>query len=296
MKLDLKLYDDRRMFCYERAIVSVMMYFCRNYQYMFLYTLDFTFDDNEKLLVGNRMGSGNWKCEDLLEEHHGVLLHTNTKHDTDISIFTQTIMSELKNNRPVFVEEDILITGMSESMPEFNVYKINNSTQDMVGANTLYQESGDFLTFEIVGKDISDVDIKYVIDSLWIKNSVERYTQSIKKFADCFLNCFDMKAESEDAGQFDEIPIVKNIIEVGRGRRLYKMLLEFVDQISHTQLFTDICSMLIDVENRWLMVTSKLMHAYYTGTFREKDKVLIYNQLIEIADYEDLLMERILSV
>lgn len=296
MKLDLQLYDDRRMFCYERAIVSTMLYFCRHYQFMFLYTLDFTFTGNKKMLLGNRIGAGEWRFEDLLERYHGVSIHTSTNRSMDITQFMQTIRFELQNNRPVFVEEDILITGISEHTNMFYIYRIISNRQDMIGARELYDMSDAFLTFEITGKDISGVDIKHIMSPFRDKNVVGCYTKSIEKFADHFLAYFDMEAEMEGNLQFDEVPVIKNMINIGRGRRLFKMLLEFMDQTSNIQSFTDVCDMLIEVENKWLMVTSVLMRAYHIGLFREKDKINIYGQLVEIADYENSLIDRILSI
>lgn len=296
MKLDLKLYEDTRLFCYERAIISTMLYFKRNYQNIFLHTLDFTFCENEELLIGQQIGPGNWQLEQLLERHHGVQINSGTQHDIHSGNFEKRVESELENGRPVFVEKELLVYGLDQALKEFYVYKLIRDTNEKIPANLICDSSEGFSMFRIVGEDRSDINKSDVLNALQNRYENNPYTMTIKQFAEHFLSGFNMEEERKGVDQHDEVPIIKNVIDIARGRLLYKLLLEFVDEKYHTNYFNDVSILLDEAESKWLLIVSILVRSYFKGVFLEKDRTKIYKQLLDIADTEETLVERILSI
>ncbi|MBN2531400.1 MAG: hypothetical protein JXB88_00840 [Spirochaetales bacterium] len=295
MKLDIELYHDNSFLCYERSIATVALWLKRNFEMMFMDVWDFSIlvDDKEKRNVGQLIYPGEWNLEKYIKKYHGIQVN-NIKFTSNNSLL-ETIVSEINGNIPVMVDDDWLVTGIDEEKKEVHLFIIHSSQPVIIPWEEFtrgIKGNGikEYFTFEITGDESTCVDPDYMFEHTKervcsLESGKPGYEQ-VKEFAEIFYVAFDYSTELKDAEDVYETPIVKNILDVSRGRKLFRMTLEYISRIAHTGLFTGVQKRLETAENKWLFIMSLFIKAYHAGNFENATRMKIYRNIKDVVDDE----------
>lgn len=291
MRLGIELYSDSSLYCYERGIISASLWLKRNFEMMFMDAWDFSvFTDleSEKNNIGILVNPGEWNIEYYLKKYHGIEVNKK-KYQSDYSSFLEEVNFEIDKGRPVLIGEDFLVVGTDIKNKIISAYRIRNNLFVEMPFWELKEEDHEYVTFEMVSDDVSDMDSKYLLQ--YTQERISKVTNSkfifnqIQEFAEIFYVAFDI-SEIKNALDIYETPIVKNILDVSRGRKLFVTTLKYVDGLCRTNIFDSLCTSLNDAENRWLFIMSLFIKAYYTSSLSESERLKIYRCIKDAAAYE----------
>jgi hypothetical protein len=300
MKLDLALYHDNSFLCYERGIATVALWLKRNFEMMFMDVWDFSilFNDKEEKNVGQLVYPGEWNLEKYLSQYHGI--QVNQEKFTSADELFLTLADQINIHKPVMVDEDWLVTGIDEEKTEVHLYIIHSSKFISVS----YEEFSrgikgmginEYVTFEIVGEEIPGIEPDFMIthtkERLHSDKSRKPGYEQVKEFAEIFCVAFDYSLELQDAEDVYEAPIVKNILDVSRGRKLFRMTLEYISRMAQADLFTEVRQRLETAENKWLFIMSLFIKAYHASRFRNAARMKVYQNIKDVVADEKFIYD-----
>lgn len=281
--------------CYERAIATAALWLNRNFEMMFLDMWDFSIHHNDKGTegVGILINSGNWNLEEYIERYHGIRV-TKKKIDDQYDFFNDMI-SEISSKRPVLFDDDWLVIGYDTKEKGVHVYIIHDSRLVYFPWEEFIPGKKEYVTFKLYGDEVREINPLYAKEHtkeriLKTGNKKNLYEQ-IKEFAEIFYVAFDYALEIKDAVDIYEAPIVKNILDLSRGRKLFGLTLRYLNKLNNTVVYDRILDKLESAENKWLFIMSLFIKAYHSQSFGEDTRIKVYRNIKDVVDDEKSIYE-----
>ncbi len=328
MLLDIKLIKTTSMYCPESAAASVSTWLNRNYEMMFCRMWGFDFlqeDPGFPGVIGKRITAGFNEVDmlKLYKIYHGIT--TNVQQIKHINVVDK-IKHELKKGMPVgvflhnheycFQGADtvqnpvsgfILIIGQENDT--FIYLDIGNNilnTKSLPTKNFLKSEPDMkdnryiLLCFSVVGNEQKEVTFKDFFLN-FKKNIVNQKNafESMRSLAECIGTKLNLDYERCDIKEIYYIPLLYNIMQVLRARKLLSSTLNYIWRKTDNAFVYDLAMEFMWIGGEWNLIWNLLNKSYYIQELSndklQKLQLRIANKINEIASNEELLVDKILN-
>lgn len=305
--------------CLDDAIATLCGWHKSRYELMFARSLDFGFDSERREIdVGNRIYADySDEYMPLLEKYHG--LRFGSHMNQPIGQFIPMLQEQLSAGKPLFVTLDSYWIPWD---PKYQrVHHVGHALlgvgfdphgQSLVVSDPFFERKALRIPFDhleqgyrgCVTVDVPnrlDHDWDDIADSLceplefWL--STKGPSRAIAAFAEEIGALTFVPEEKPALDILGESPIFANLGKVLNGRNNYGSMLQYLDEIKKDGRFRTIADELRRISFQWasirgfgvkiLIADDASLHAKLTESAR--------NKLLELADKEALLMERLLE-
>ncbi len=326
MLLDIKLIKTTSMFCIESAAASVSTWLNRNYEMMFCRMWGFDFlkeDPNNPGVIGNRITAGFNDADmfELYRHYHGININVWQVKHIDV---VDKIISELQKEMPVAVllkkqylpwfnwdqnpiSGFILIIGYEKDT--FLYLDIHNNILDIkpipmvnfLESKLDTKDSGYTLFFfSVVGNEKKQVTLKDFLSNF--KKSMvnrEKAFDSMRNLAECIRIKLDLNLEKGSINNPYYVPLLFNIMEVLRARKLLSSTLNYIGTKTNNDYLNNLAMEFLWIGGEWNSIWNLLNKSYYIqelGSDKlQKLQLKIANKISEIANNEELLINKVIN-
>ncbi len=298
MILNVGLYHDSSFLCYERGIATIALWLKRKFEMMFLDVWDFRLVravNGGSGMIGDLICPGEWNIEQYIERFHSIrMFRCNYQSELELR---HVVLSQIQEQIPLMVDEDWLVYGINDVSGYVSLYCIHSSEPMAISWEQFVNGINgkgirEYFTFKLCNDEISLIEPAFVIQHT--RERLLRYNQSlqndIKEFAEIFYTTFDFD-EIKSCVDIYEAPLVKNVLDVSRGRKLFRMALQYVDAMNSTDTFRHISTVLESTENKWLFIMSLFVKSYYAQSFDDNMRIKIYKHLKELIPEEKIVWD-----
>lgn len=323
MLLDIKLVKTTPMFCIESAAASVATWLNRNFEMMFckMWGFDFAAEDpNYPGVIGKRVIPDFTDLDtfELFETYHGIRI--TVQQIENVASLVDIVLGELKKGMPVAVlfKSPYLpwLDKHSDSEPGFILFigyeadkllclDIHNNIEDikslsfdsiLKGESVRPDDKPKIFSFSIVGdeqKNISydDFLLNFKKPDLDKKNPFN----SMRSLAECIKTNLDINREKCNIDSIYFIPIQISIMHISRTRKLIACSLDFIGKKSNNPLLFSLSNSFLEIGGEWNHIWNMLNKLYCLKENNNSLKTRIANKINEIADKEELLINKIIN-
>lgn len=283
MILNIKAVQDKSMGCAEVLVVTVVSWWRRYHELMFVESWGFGYqppEEEKPSILGHRISPAGGNLLELLRKYHGVeLVPHDTKKATEV---LEVVRRELTAGRPVFISIDsfwcpwdigylkhhnmhgCLVVGLDGD--ETSLYCIDGYYIKDVGRLPIasFQHGcGPCATFHICGEQALDIDWREVVVKAVFRlkgNTGSDAFEAMRSFAKEIEN--SLKLDAEGVGfenNFWDCPLLNQILSIGRGRVQFAGALRLLSKLNGVNGLLPLAERLEKIGWQWTAVRSMLI-------------------------------------
>lgn len=321
MKLNIPLIKSSNMFCIESAAASFSTSIGRHYEMMFFPMFGFNFDikqANQTGVCGRYISSGytNDSIISKLRYYHGIsvdfqcisekilnnylLVNDNLNRKFPVILYPTGYLCNWINKN-LNEENYILIIGYDDEQYycldiHHNLTEVQSIQKNLL-QNYFVNKGAEFSTFSIISEErpIPNVSDYY---EYYFKEYTEKYTNQfdeIKELACFFEKDLDFKLESEGYTNPFDIPLLKNIVHLKRGRYLLSSMFDYMYLKTNDITAMTLSNSFKSMGAEWAKVWSLLIKNFYIEDSNSNVRDIISKYLQEIAEMEKKMQDCLLG-
>lgn len=310
------------MFCIESAAASIAAWRDRNYEMMFSRTWGFDILPEDPAfpgVIGKRITAGFIEDDILkpLEIYHGLRVGFNKAEGIDF--LYNEILRELKEGMPVgiyFDESYLPWKGKKGDIPGFLLIvgyegqqvlyclDIHNGYADIKSLPVecllnLGNDSTDFLfyyTFSLVNDERRNIDYyDFLLNFRKCKSLNKNPFESMRYLAAYIAENMDYTREKCNANDIYYVPLLLNIMQLIRARKLMASSADYIWKITKNPLLHNLNKDFLEIGYEWHQVWNKLFKLFYIHEDNTEEKIKIAKKITKIAEKEERLINEIVN-
>lgn len=262
----INIFFNRKYNCLERLLATVSDYYGVSHKIMFLDSWQLDYFENYSV-YGNCMGCGKWHVEENIKKLSGIstqLIDACNEED---------IYKILRQNSFVSLNDEYLIYDYNEEGFEAYSFRYDSFMTILKEDIKLYE------VIKCITKE-KDIDRKNIYDISSHVNclNIER---NYEKILDLFDTEFDFDKEISGCNEYEDVPIIGNIIDIGRGRGMFA---DAITEKNSSSLVNELSLQLKDIESKYMNIVAVLVKAFFGKNMENVGR--IKSKLEQIRDLE----------
>ena len=309
--MKIEIIRKKDMFCLETALSTICNYFEVPYQMLFAQTWGYDYQ-GEDLCIGNNISITDWQLRDKIKQL-GIIEEVISEVSAENLIYIRTAV---KQGKLAIVSMDMAkyneMNGTSYTElyslyllcsydDEFIAYDLHYTHEKISISDTIFMYA--CRRGLLYGTEMQKVsfDFKYDIAELHkilipSKPDFEKIEYLAKLFASGVV---DLECETKKLTEGEnptEAPIISKIETLSRGRNLFSLYLEYVNDMVTEINITDACGKISYWAGKWNLIKVILIKAYYRKDFSRNVMRKVASILYDIARGEKELYNQLLNV
>lgn len=313
------LVNKKDMWCLETMLASIATWWNRNYEMIFIDTWDFSFEENNFGLLGERIKKKrDWNLIENFEKYHGIKVDCFSfdgskdiceKINQELNIGKPFPISFNSRYAPWAPEKEKLkdfanlyiIVGESENKSGYYLRDLHlqlcSIVKDLqiISKENLVKGCTAYLNFTKLEDKTEEFDLeKLFLDIVNHCYNVDMF-KSIRSFADCFESALDFNKEVLNFVDWTTVPLIRNIETISRSRSLFSISLGYLGKKNNISKLISLSKEFMYVSSEWNSIKSMLVKYSFTKKFDEKMRRVFADTIRDISKFEELFAQTLTS-